>query len=499
MKVTPRLVLILSMALLLCNACDQSKAISKSLTNKAKPNVLFIAIDDLRTDLGAYGHTLVKSPNLDRIAEEGSLFSNHFVQVPTCGPSRVCMLTGMRPASRAAIRNDIADKTISSLPEQDKPETYIHHLRRNGYYTVGIGKISHSADGLVYGYEEQPSTRKELPHSWDEFLFDSGKWGTGWNAFFAYANGENRQSMNKQVKPYEAGPVDDEGYPDGLTANLAVNTLQRLKEKNKPFFLGVGFFKPHLPFTAPQKYWDLYDEQDISLAENPWLPKNVNLSSINRSGEFNQYALGEEKVTLEKQLSNKYARKLRHAYYACISYTDAQVGKLLDELDRLGLSDNTIVVVWSDHGWHLGEQMMYGKHVLFDNALKSPLIVKVPGHSHQQKKISAITESVDIYPSIMELCGVDMPHPVDGESFVKQLEEEASTEQVAYSYFRNGISMRDSRYRLSKYYRDELPDVELYDHKTDPLESINIADKYPELVEELLVKLEIGNTGLYRE
>eukprot|EP01089_Gocevia_fonbrunei_P009458 TRINITY_DN21766_c0_g1_i1.p1 TRINITY_DN21766_c0_g1~~TRINITY_DN21766_c0_g1_i1.p1 ORF type:complete len:222 (+),score=29.11 TRINITY_DN21766_c0_g1_i1:794-1459(+) len=190
-----------------------------------QPNVLFISVDDLRTELGVYGHPVVKSPNMDAIANEGSVFSNHFVQVPTCGASRYALLTGMRPSKPEHLKNSAIENEISGKEETDVPESFIHHLKRNGYHTVGIGKISHSADGLVYGYEEPVSAKKELPHSWDELLFNPGKWGTGWNAFFAYANGENRQSLKRQVKPYEEGEVNDQGYPDGLTTELAIANL----------------------------------------------------------------------------------------------------------------------------------------------------------------------------------------------------------------------------------------------------------------------------------
>ena len=201
-----------------------------------KPNILFIAIDDLRPELGCYGNDIIHSPNIDKLASQGIVFNNHFVQVPTCGASRYSLLTGMRPSKKAHLSNKAIELEVSGQPEQNRPESFIHQLKRSGYYTVGMGKISHSADGLLYGYEEPVSKKKELPYSWDELLFDSGKWKTGWNSFFGYANGENRQSLKKQVKPYEAGDVDDEGYVDGLTANLAVNKLEELKNKDQPFF-----------------------------------------------------------------------------------------------------------------------------------------------------------------------------------------------------------------------------------------------------------------------
>ncbi|MCM4170143.1 sulfatase [Arenibacter sp. TNZ] len=463
-----------------------------------RPNVLFIAVDDLRTELGAYGHPIVQSPNMDALASEGSVFTNHFVQVPTCGASRYALLTGMRPSKPLHLNNNAIEKEISNAAENDAPETFIHHLKRNGYYTVGIGKISHSADGLVYDYEAPVSTKKELPFSWNELLFNPGKWGTGWNAFFAYANGENRQSLKKQVKPYEAGEVDDEGYPDGLTTKLAISKLRELKDKDQPFFMGVGFFKPHLPFNAPKKYWDLYDREKIPLSPNPSIPENISLTSLHASGEFNQYALGEEHPSLSEAVSNEYAKKLRHAYLASISYIDAQIGMIWDELKVLGLDKNTIIVIWGDHGWHLGDQRVWGKHTLFENALKSALIIKSPFEENQTKNVESIIETVDIYPTLMELCNIGMKHKIDGESFRDSFTGSKPREdQVAYSYFKNGISLRTEKYRLTKYYRLDEPTLELYDHNTDPYETKNIAQMNPDIIEALMPLLEKGNTGLY--
>ncbi|PIE48954.1 MAG: sulfatase [Flavobacteriales bacterium] len=480
------------------NACKETSQLSTKL-NKS-PNILFIAIDDLRPDLGVYGNKIVKSPNLDKLAKESVLFTNHYAQVPSCGPSRFCLLTGNRPVSVNQLNNNIAEKEISDQPEKTIPETFIHHLRRNGYYTVGIGKISHSADGLVYGYEEEPSNKRELPYSWDEMIFNSGKWGTGWNAFFGYANGENRQSLNKKVEHYEKAAVDDNGYPDGLTAELAIKKLSELKNKAKPFFLGVGFFKPHLPFNSPEKYWSLYNRDSIEIAANPDIPKNINKASLSTNGEINQYQLGVELPTLDQPVSDAYAKKLRHAYYAAVSYTDRQVGKVLDELKKLGLDKNTIVVVWSDHGWHLGEQRRWGKHTLFENALKSPLIIKIPQLSTTPKKVNTIVETIDIYPSLMELCNVKIAHQIDGESFVKYIKQNMDkNDEVAYSYFNNGITVRTNKYRLTKYFRSQKPNIELYNHDNDPLETVNIARENMDLVNSLMPILEKGNTGLYEK
>lgn len=464
----------------------------------SRPNVLFIAVDDLRNELGIYG-SQVKSPHMDAIAAEGALFTHHYVQVPTCGASRHALLTGYRPWKTVHLSNQAIEKELSDKPESDVPETFIHRFKQSGYHTVGIGKISHSADGFVYGYEEAPSRKRELPHSWNELLFDAGKWKTGWNAFFAYANGENRQSMKKQVKPYEQAAVDDQGYPDGLTTELALSKLRELRQKDEPFFMGIGFFKPHLPFNAPKKYWDLYERDHLSLAPNPNIPETVHRKSLHESGEFNQYALGDEKASLAQSVSDGYAQKLRHAYFASISYIDAQIGKIQEELKALGLAENTIIVIWGDHGWHLGDQRVWGKHTLFESALKSTLIIKSPNQSYQGKKVTAIAETVDIYPTLMDLCGIDITHQIDGQSLVPLMESNTSDQgQVAYSYFRQGISMRTGQYRLTHYFREEAPTLELYDYHNDPYETENIAHKRPEVIKRLLPLLRQGDTGLYQ-
>ncbi len=484
------------LSLFLCTVLGMGLSCEKE-NKKPRPNVLFIAVDDLRTELGAYGSP-VASPNIDALAEQGALFNHHYVQVPTCGASRHALLTGWRPTKPLHLTNQAIAKEISTRPEQTEPETFIHHLKREGYHTVGIGKISHSADGYLYGYEDPVSEQRELPYSWSELIFDAGKWKTGWNAFFGYANGENRQSLKKQVKPYERGEVDDIGYPDGLTTQLALDKLRELKAKGKPFFMGVGFFKPHLPFNAPKKYWDLYDSSKLPLSPNPSIPESINLQSLHESGEFNQYALGEEPASLDQPVSDEYAQKLRHAYFASISYIDAQIGLLWDELESLDLHENTIVVIWGDHGWHLGDQRVWGKHTLFEKALKSTLIIKSPFPEHQNKKIDAITETVDLYPTLLDLCGVRQTVKTDGESLLGLLElENAPFNGVAYSYFRKGISLRTDRYRLTKYFREEEPTIELYDYEHDPHETKNIASDRSEVVSELLPILEKGDSGLY--
>lgn len=470
--------------------------VTNAFCQQVRPNILFIAIDDLRPELGCYGAEMVQSPNIDALASDAVVFTNHFVTVPTCGPSRASLLTGMLPRTVGDLSNAVFERT--SKEESDKSESFVENLRRNGYYTVGIGKISHSPDGYIYGYLQPKGKDLELPDSWDEMLLDPGKWGTGWNAFFGYADSSNRNDLQKNVKPYESADVDDTGYPDGLTAILTTEKLKTLAAKDQPFFLGVGFFKPHLPFNAPKKYWDLYDESKIPLTPAPDIPKNVNSASLHNSAEFNQYKLGVEKASLADPLSNDYARHLKHAYYASVSYIDAQVGKILTELKRLGLYDNTIIVLWGDHGWHLGDARVWGKHTIFERALNSPLIIKAPG-AKSGASSHKIVGSIDIYPTLMELCQIQMPHETDGNSFVRLLQEPNSDQwkNAAFSYFRRGISVRTAAYRFTKYFRKEEPVVELYDHINDPYETVNIAEDFPDIVKKLSPLLETGNTGLY--
>ena len=475
---------------------NQSGDNKSSKQEGGKPNVLFIAVDDLRPDLGIYNNDLVQTPHIDRMAQKAMVFDRHYVQVPTCGASRYALMTGYRPRSRRHLANNIFEKEMVGQPLTDQPESFVHQLRRHGYRTIGIGKLSHSADGLVYGYEEQASEIKEMPHSWDEFHLNSGKWGTGWNAFFGYADGENRQSLRRQVKPYEAGEVDDEGYVDGLTTDLAIRKLQELQNREEPFFLGVGYFKPHLPFNAPKRYWDLYDRAEIPMAPDPNIPEEVSHASLHDSGELNGYRLTDEKASLSEALSPEYSKKLVHAYYASISYIDAQVGRLIAELQDLDLAYNTIIVIWGDHGWHLGNSKVWGKHTLFERSLRSALIIKVP--YADGGRTESIVETVDIYPTLLDLCGVEYNEAIDGHSFKSILLDHTDTQnQVAYSYFKNGISVRNERYRLTKYNRVQEPTIELYDHNVDPYETRNIAALYPDVVAELLPILEIGDTGLY--
>lgn len=446
------------------------------------PNILFICIDDLRTELGAYGCAEVLTPNLDALAAEGRLFTHQYVQAPTSGASRAFMLTGMGATHRHEVGNFVFTNRLIGSQEGEKPETFVHHLRRNGYHTVGMGKVSHSDNGHIHHEGER---LRELPYSWDEFINDpTSPWPDTFDAMLhGYDNGRTRI---QGVSPaYEFLELPDTCYADGRLANLAISQLDSLSKSDKPFFMAVGFYKPHLPFTAPKKYWNLYEDIDISLAPNVGIPEGVDEVFIPTSGEFfNQYShreMGGKGITL----SEEYSKDLRRAYYSSISYTDAQVGKVLNKLKESGLDKNTIVVVWGDHGWHLGDNTAWGKHSVFERALNSTLIVKTPTDMEQRGESSdQLIAAVDLYPTICELAGVETPEGLDGVSFVEQIHSPATQgRDYVISYWQGMMSIRTDRYRFSIFDNGKRVEKMLFDHQNDPNETRNIASQEAELVE----------------
>ncbi len=461
---------------------------------KSRPNILLICVDDLRPELGCYGKEHIKTPHLDGLAQEGIVFSRHFIQAPTCGPSRYSLLTGLRPAQEAELNNAFMENNFYKRPETESPETFVHHFKRNGYYTVGIGKISHTPDGRI----RKDNRTLELPYSWDEMLCEKGPWGGGFDTFFAYASGESRASLNFQVPPFECTDVPDEGYPDGLNANLAVRKLGELSGKDKPFLLSVGFYKPHLPFNSPKKYWDLYQREAISLSPNTDVPIDTSLSLLHDSREFfGNYRKGKEYGSRGEKVSEAYAREIRHAYFAAVSYVDAQIGKVLASLRDLGLDRNTIIVVWGDHGWHLGDHTIWGKHSLFERSTHSPLIMKIPGMKKTGVSTNALTETIDIYPTLCSLTGITPPPGLNGKSLVKILDDPHSAgKEAVYSYQKNRISMRTDRYRLIAQHKDNSWTFALFDHQIDPYETRNIAEDHKDIIKQLLPLLNKGNTGM---
>lgn len=454
------------------------------------PNVLLICVDDLRPELACYGNNQIVSPNIDKLASKGCLFKHHYVQCAICGPSRSTLMTG-KIEQGWDIWQDAREKEI----EPEQAVSLPHLFKKNGYKTIGIGKITHQPGGVL----DENQTEYVIPFSWDTTYTAVGKWETPWRAFFAYANGDAhntamRIGVDTPHLPFEKADVKDEGYPDGLNAIEAVKQLRQLKNEKKPFFLAVGFFKPHLPCNAPQKYWDLYDPNKIPLANNNYPPKNANTKyCLNKSPELTTHYPWPDGPGV---VSPKSARNQKHAYYACVSYIDAQIGKILDELKQQKLDKNTIVVLWSDHGWHLGEHGIWGKMTNFDIATNSPLIIKLPGANKKGTISNSIVETVDLYPTLAELCNLNYPNDIDGKSLIPILKDpEKSIKSYARSfYYRNnalGKAIKTENYRIVRWAteKDSVVAVELYDHRNDPSENNNIAFQNRVITDSLLTQL----------
>ncbi len=465
--------------LLACNATPAAE------TNRY--NVVFIAVDDLRPMLGSYGVDFVQSPHLDRFAEQSLRFHHHFVQVPTCGASRYSLLTGRSPAHTGALANHAFYQGDTQLAPRmlDGAQTMPEMFRRSGYRTIAIGKISHTADGLVYDYDGSGDGRVEVPHAWDEQPAPYGPWERGWGIFFAYAGGRHREQHSGYTPVMEFTAEDDEDLPDGLLAKSAVSQLRRLKAGGKRFFLAVGFFKPHLPFVATRGDWEAYEGVDI---EPPPHPEPVDSPYFHQSNEFYKYQLpfpSERPLTLEDR------KTARRAYAAAVRYVDRQIGKVLDTLDELGLGRNTIVVVWGDHGWHLGEYAIWGKHAPFERALRSALFIRAPGMKRAGQATGALVETLDLYPTLVELCNPSFnrtAHPLDGSSLVPLLNDKAnSIRDSAVSFWRDAVSVRTADHRLIvRKNNGTLTPLELYDMRGGSDPSDNIIAKRPEVVEHLL-------------
>ncbi len=455
---------------------------------KPPPLVVFIAIDDLRPQTGAFGADYMHTPALDSFCRDAWYFTNHYVVAPSCGPSRYALLSGQYPRQWRELENNVFEQHHNTVADS-LPESFVEQFRSAGYHTIGIGKISHSPDGRIYGYDEKPGDALELPRSWDEMYLDPGKWQTGWNAFFGYADGSDRNSLDNQVLPYERASGGDTLYVDGWIADEAIRRISALKQSPVPTFLALGFFKPHLPFTAPDAYWQRYDTWEDT-ADYPLVDDPAVQSFLHNNGEFNRYALGEAILLPDRAASDVYAQKLRRAYAASVSYVDAQVGKVIQELKAAGLYEEATIVIWGDHGWHLGEKGIWGKHTLFDVALRSPLMIKPPAG----KKISGsgaiadIVSTVDIYPTLLELAGLNPKLRLPGRSLVSRMKGHPIplSEQKAVSFWRRSASIRTPDYRLIKSYREEQTLSVLFEMQhADHHEGENLAGTHPGLVDSL--------------
>lgn len=455
-----------------------------------RPNVLFIAIDDLKPMLGAYGDDTVISPQIDRLAERGTVFLNNHCQVPICGPSRASLLTGLRADTTQVYdlktkMRDI-DPDILTLPQ---------HFRNNGYETVGMGKIFDPR--CVDGREFQDKPSWSLP-----FMYFYGKLPSAagfvnpdtieWIRSQTDAQGKPVPEWNlKGIPPTEGSEdVPDNAYSDGAMAEAATEWIGKLAATDKPFFLAVGFQKPHLPFIAPKKYWDLYERDQFELAEYREAPEGTPEFTLQPGWEIR----GNYDVPKRGPFPEALQRELIHGYHACVSYIDAQVGKLMEALEASGQADNTIIVLWGDHGWHLGDHSMWCKHSVYEQATRSPLIIAAPGQKATATRVASPTEFTDLFPTLCELAGLDRPAALEGESLLPLLKDPSGqVRELALSqYFRSpdgkplsGYSFRSGRYRYTEWREINGPTQkgdgavyarELYDYQTDPLETRNLID-----------------------
>ena len=434
------------------------------------PNVLFIAVDDLRPELGCYGKDYIHSPNIDRLAKSGVMFTRAYCQQAVCGATRNSLLSGLRPDTTGIYGNTKSFRQVMpqlvALPQQ---------FKQNGYRSLGMGKIYHQNDpaswsepwiaapGMVWRLPENVALQKRLVAEATE----QGLTGT-------------KRSRATRGPATEAADVADNVYPEGALTDTAIETLRRVKDE--PFFLAVGLIRPHLPFNCPKRYWDLYDRDKIRLPSFDVAPKDSPDFALTSWGEMRSY----HGIPPSGPVTDEQALELIHGYRACVSYVDTLVGRLLDELDRLKLSDNTVVILWGDHGWKLGDYGAWCKHTNFELDTHVPLIVRAPGARGNGRSCDGLVEFVDIYPSLCDLAGIPLPEHLDGTSFSPLLDDpDGPGKQVAMSQYPRGelmgYSMRTDHYRLTTWVNRKDPSkvaaVELYDHEKDPGETVNVAKK----------------------
>lgn len=451
-------------------------------------NVLFIAVDDLRPTLGCYGDKTAVTPNIDRLAKHGMVFNRAYCQQAVCNPSRASLLTGRRPDTiqvwdlRAHFRDARPD--VVTLPQ---------YFKNNGYHTRSIGKVLHGSG---------PPAKD--PPSWSQkALHDTTR-----DASTRYALPKNLAGKGLKRDSNEAADVPDNTYIDGIVCDAAVIALRESKGRPQPFFLAVGFRKPHLPFCAPKKYWDLYKREDIPPPVSVSHPEGAPELAVRSWKELEGY----RDIPEDGLLSKEKVAELRHGYYACVSYVDALVGRLLDELERLELREKTVILLWGDHGFHLGEQGLWTKANNYELATRAPLILSVPGQPNAGVACDALVEFVDMYPTLVEACGMELPDGLEGISMMPLIENPARPwKRAVFSQYprdrkRNrhngrgdimGYALRTDRYRYVEWRDGKTGTVvarELYDHRKDPGEMKNLAagPESPAVVEELSGMLEAG-------
>ncbi|HLP25368.1 MAG TPA: sulfatase [Acidobacteriota bacterium] len=421
-----------------------------------RPNVLLIMVDDLRPELACYGDTPARTPHIDALARSGTLFRRAYCQQALCAPSRASLLTGLRPDSLGVM-------DLSHPVRQTRPDvrTLPQHFRAAGYTTLALGKIYHHAkDDNGVGWS---SPAWEPPNAWNQAI-----------------DADNAARGKERSTAWEAADVADDAYPDGQIAARAAAELRRFKASGAPFFLAVGFLKPHLPFFAPKRYWDLYDRSSFTLpAQRTWPTGMPHIASMD-SEELRQY----RGIPKSGPLDDELARQLIHGYYACVSYVDAMVGQVLAELGRTGLRENTVVALLGDHGWKLDDYGAWCKHTNFEIDTRAPLIVSAP-QQRQTGVSDALVEFVDVFPSLAQLAGLSVPAECEGTSFVPLLRDPAQPwKTAAFSLYPRGqhvigYTVRDARWRYTEWIDRRTGNVtarELYDHAASPVAPTNLAN-----------------------
>ncbi|MEM6365699.1 MAG: sulfatase [Planctomycetota bacterium] len=447
-------------------------------------NVLFIAVDDLRPELGCYGKTYIHSPNIDALAGEGVTFTRAYCQQAVCNPSRVSVMTGLRPDSTQVW--DLVTDFRTTIP---KAITIPQHFRSHGYRALSFGKIFHNPFPDQQSWDE--------PHS---FPKNSRLWSVDAKRKLAEyrsnmrANGK-REAAVRRMRAVATEVIDypESQHIDVAIADQAISALSEFANSDRPLFLAVGFVRPHLPFVVPRKYWEMYDRAEIPLATNQLLPKAMpeiafGTRSLGGFYELRDYLdFANAPSPFKTSLSEEQQRELKHGYCAAVSLIDAQIGRLLKALDQQGLRENTIIVLWSDHGWKLGEHNGWCKQTNFEIDTCTPLIISAPNSNANGNSCDSLVELIDIYPTLCDLAEISIPDSVEGVTIKALLDDaSANVKDASFSQFRRrqngreyvGYAMRTERYRYVEW-RDRTLATrmarELYDHHTDPQEDINIA------------------------
>jgi arylsulfatase A-like enzyme len=419
-----------------------------------KPNIIFIAVDDLRPQLNCYGKSQIISPNIDYLASNSYTYENAVCNFPVCGASRASLLTGLRP-------NKNRFKSFRTRMDEDADDvlTIGEWFKSNDYFTLSLGKISHHTNDSPESWSI-PAWRGEK--NWRDYQ-------TNENIFAAKTN-----DNNGAAKAFEIGENLNDDYGDTKMVNKAIEKLDELTVKEQPFFMALGFLKPHLPFNAPKKYWDLYNEKDIELASNRYQPKNSPDISMHKYGELRKYTNIPSDFNIDVPDSTQ--KKLIHGYYACVSYIDDEIGKLIKHLKKLEIYDNSIIVLWGDHGWQLGEHNLWAKHCNYQTSLKVPLLIKYPKQK-TQKRIRSVVELLDIYPTLCELSNIDKPNHLQGKSLltINKLDPENLNGYTKYHKGETITTIEKSYTEWRNKDNNYLKTNMMYDLVKDPDENINIS------------------------